>query len=203
MSGDFNERMDEIAKQIGEGILEGIVEVDQVYARYQDGWGDLNETGAYQGTITPTEESHGPNGKPGPLFDHPRGGHAGYLSQQLTVKGPAIVQKWVDTIAQGGDIRRAMVDSTTDIATGVQTGAPRQWWILRNSAAYRVKDNNVLVMDRPALIPRMTQEELNALRAMSTGDVSGANGEVMTHSLWNNGAVSRNAHAAVTGRSRL
>ena|GEM_PF-2301693 len=170
--GNFDQRMQALRDLVGTGVLEARIMVDQVYARYQDGWGDVNDLDEWVGIITPTQTSHGPAGKPGPDFDHPRGGHAGYLTETMTQRGPEYVQEWADHLLDEHDtVRDVFIRQSNAIADTVFIEAPIEYWVLRNSASTKVTDNHDIVFERPALVPRLDQTELNAIRAAAGGDV--------------------------------
>ena len=153
MSDDFDERFAELRVLVGHGTVKGTVEVDQVYARYVDGWGDLGDD---TGVITPTEESHGPRGKPGPTFDHPRGGEAGYLTHTINEDqlGAPIAQSWADAIGNRQPLDTVFIRNVEDISTEVAVRAPIEFWLLRGSAHPTVTREGVTIYDRPPAIPR-------------------------------------------------
>lgn len=160
MNGEptFAERMDELSTLVGHGMLEATVEVNQVYAHYQD-------------------SGHGPDGKPAAAFSHPRGGNAFYLTDGLTAHGPEYAQKLADAIGEEVPMADRMAQVTEDLAQVVFDDAPREFWLLRNSAHPRVVDDGHLSYDRPPLVPRLSQAELNAIRAAGAGDVTQNNGQ--------------------------
>lgn len=147
----FDERFRMLREMVGKGILEGEVEVNQVYAHYQD-------------------SGEGPNGKPADTFEHPRGGEAGYLSDTLTRMGPEVAQRWADSISQERPMTAATIESVDKLANDVYLTAPREFWLLRNSASGRVTDDGRIVFDRPALMPRATQMELDEVRRLAGDD---------------------------------
>lgn len=169
MSNDtFETRMNQLAS-LAEPVY-AYVNVDQVYARYQDGMGDVtdlpyNDTGV----VTPTEQSYviTSSGKPklGINFDHPKGGNALYLSGYITVHGPSIIEeitKFIDTETPMADIS---IIAMEDVAANVDSNAPIEIGILARSASVHVNRDNKPYYKRDALIPRLSQSELNALRA--------------------------------------
>jgi hypothetical protein len=170
----FSERWDKLREMIGPATIEGQVVVDQVYARYQDGRGDAEE-----GALTPTEYSRAPGpgefGLPGELwtgklgidFDHPRGGEAGYLSEGLDVQGGEIIGRIENAIGEEKPLRRAVRDGMDKLADTVYDAAPVEWWVLRNSANPRVLVGDEVVYDRPPVVPRLSQSELDAIRKSS------------------------------------
>lgn len=172
----FDERFAELRRLVGKGTLKGEIEVDQVYARYVDGWGDLGDD---TGVITPEQESHGPKGKPGPTFDHPRGGEAGYLTHSINEdqRGGPIVQSWADAISDRVPLDTQMIHSVEDIAAQVAFNAPREFWLLRGSAHPSVERQGGVIYDRPPEIPRAPESMLQAMKLGKEEDVLHANEE--------------------------
>lgn len=146
----FAERIDTLKAMVGDGYLDAEITVNQVYAHYQD-------SGA------------GPHGKPAALFIHPRGGEAGYLSGQVAARRDEVISAWARTLLREGPIPTTvrLVNSFCD---QVYARAPREFWILRNSAAGKVHDNGRPTFDRPPMMPRLSQAELNAIRRAAGGD---------------------------------
>lgn len=142
----FSERIDQLREQVGQGVIQGYVNVDQVYAHYQD-------------------SGVGPRGKPAEAFDHPRGGEAGYLTDSLTAMGPDFAQEIADSISEETPMTEVFIGGVTDLILDVNTLAPLEWGNLRESAAAQVTDNGDVVYDRPALVPRLSDDELKALKA--------------------------------------
>lgn len=143
--GDFAERMRLLQTNIGPNIS-GSVTVDQVYAHYQD-------------------DGVGPAGKPATEFAHPEGGRSGYLSENLHEHADQYMQQWADDVLTDEPLFRSVIRSAEDLSTLVFADAPRQFWPLRQSAHPMVKSGEGIVYDRPPIVPRLTQDELDALRA--------------------------------------
>ncbi len=160
--GTFFARMDELSRLVGDGMIEGLVSVDQVYAHYQD-------------------SGEGPDGKPAELFEHPRGGEAGYLSGQIEARRSEVIQTWADD-ALSGDLVAVTVRIAQSFGEYVYLHAPREFWVLRNSVVIHVSDNRVPAFFQPPLIPRLSQAELDAIRAAAGGDAwhSTAEGQHLT-----------------------
>lgn len=141
----FAEGVDELKKMVGSGTLEGRISVNQVYARYQD-----------SGT--------GPNGKPAVEFNHPRGGQAAYLSGQIPERRVDVMSTWARSVLRG-----TLVPETIKImrsfADQVMLRAPAEFDILRNSTSLRLTDDGEPVFDLPAIMPRLTETEIKAIRA--------------------------------------
>lgn len=154
----FTEALDRLKGLVGEGMLQGTVEFNQVYARYQDGTGDPDMGYGTAGVVTPTAESHGPAGKPGRLFDHPNGGKAGYLSGTLTEMGEEVAQSWADAIGNEKPMVAAMTQNVQDLALRSAALAPVEIAMLRLSAASQVIDNGHVAFDQPAMMPRVESQ---------------------------------------------
>jgi hypothetical protein len=173
MSDTFFERMDFLRTLVPAHGIEAYVEVDQVYARYQDGWGDPDMPAGT--VITPTQISRSqpgvknPTGKAGPTFDHPMGGEAGYLSLTLTRRAQEYKDMWCEAIDNEQKFSEVTVAMVEDLAQAVFELAPIEFWILRMSAHPVVKVDDIIEYDRPPLMPRLSQEELDAMRPNKTG----------------------------------
>lgn len=170
----FFDRMDELSRQVGKGDLHGSVTFDQVYARYAGGIGDEGDD---TGVITPTQISHGPHGKPGPSFNHPRGGEADYLGGPLTEKGPEYAQRLADSIGDEVPMDSKMIELTEDLAMTASARAPIEFWLLTGSAHPIVKSDGHTIYDRPPVVPRAPETLLKALARTAEGDVKHANGD--------------------------
>jgi len=161
MSASFSERMDELKALVGKGMLHTTVTFDQVYARYQTGWGD---PGTDTGVITPKEISHGPAGKPGPIFNHPTGGQAGYLSMTLTEQGANVADAWSRAIGEEKPLSTTSIIAGEHLAALASGRAPLELGFLRGSAGVVVNDDGHEAYNRPPVVPRLSQEALDALR---------------------------------------
>jgi hypothetical protein len=144
-------------------------------ARYQDGWGDPGDD---TGVITPSEISHGPAGKPGPTFDHPRGGQAGYLTETLTRMGPEVAQEWADSIGEERPLDTVAIGQVEKIGMEAAGLAPREFWMLAGSAHPSVHSDGDLIYDRPPVIPRVAESVLQAMKRSTEADVTHANGDL-------------------------
>lgn len=171
----FYARVEELSRRVGSGLLMGQVRVEQVYAHYQDSG------------IGPPQNPH----IPASAFHHPRGGRAGYLSDSFAVRGPLYLERLAAAVTASPEpLWRTMEACMDDLAEVVYRDAPREFWVLRNSASPRVEDDGRLMYLRPASIPRLSQAELNAIRRFAGNDVW-VNGEAQHQSWVLGGAVSR------------
>lgn len=147
MSKTFAEGIDELKRIVGGGVLEGTITVDQVYAHYQD-------------------SGFGPHGTPAFAFDHPRGGEAMYLSGPMRYRRSEVMQRWANNLLRGRIVHET-IDILHSFGDDVQMHAPREFEILRNSAALKLFDDGAPVFDLPALIPRLSEAEIKAIRKSS------------------------------------
>lgn len=177
----FFSRMDDLSASVGHGMLQGDVEFNQVYARYgAGGLGDLGDGSGDTGVISPTEMSYGPepNRKPGDTFDHPRGGEFDYLGRSLTDMGPGFPNRVKDAIEGEQPLDDLMIRMVEELSTEAEIRAPREFGILNASAHPTVKSDGSTIYDRPPVIPRLTQPELDALKAAAGPDTTSAKGRV-------------------------
>jgi len=180
MSDTFFERMDFLRTLVPDEGIEAYVEVNQVYARYQDGWGDPDMPAG--SVITPTQMSHSqpsvtnPKGKLGPDFTHPMGGEAGYLSQTLTRRAQEYTDMWCQAVDNEQKFSEVTVTMVEDLAQAVFELAPIEFWVLRMSAHPVVKVDDSIEYDRPPLMGRLSQAELDAMRPNKIGVESTVHG---------------------------
>jgi hypothetical protein len=128
----FAEGIAELNELVGDGRLQGTVEVDQVYAQYQHEALDLV---------------------------HPRGGHARYLADPLNGKYREYYQRIAEETLHTGPAQ-AMADAMEDLADQVTENAPVQFGNLRESAHPIVTSDGETVFDRPPVQRRLTEKEL-------------------------------------------
>lgn len=141
----FDTRMAELAEQVGDGPLTGVLEVDQVYARYQHEGLDLK---------------------------HPEGGQAKYLEAPLFAGHPAMLERLADRVLDG-DLSDAMAQNMEGLSLKVYELAPLEFGDLKASGHPVVRDNGTVAYDRPPNIHRLTPEELKIkaeLRALGLGN---------------------------------
>ena len=141
----FDERMAELAQNVGDGVLKGTLEVDQVYARYQHEGLDLK---------------------------HPGGGQAKYLEQPLYDEHRDYVQRLADHVLDG-QLVPAMTDNMEALSLQVYDKAPFEFGDLKASGHPSVMDGDRSAYDRPPNVHRLTEPELRAkaeLRALGLGN---------------------------------
>ena len=153
-AGTFSERIAQLREQVGV-LTTGFVNVDQVYAHYQD-------------------SGVGPHGKPAAAFDHPDGGEAGYLSDTMTDYGPQWAQAVADSISEETPMADVFIDAVQDIGLEVEALAPLEFGNLRESSERQVEHDGEVVFDSPPLIPRLSDEELKQLGKLSKWKYNGA-----------------------------
>lgn len=135
----FTESMDLLIKQT-KGKWRASVEVDQVYAHYQ--------------------EAH-------PEFHHPSGGQAFYvrdtlyLGQWLGRIGRGLIDK------RGVRLDVKMPGVAEGLARGVYLRAPWEFGDLRRSGHPTVTRDNVVIYDRPPQVRRLTDAELRQKKELS------------------------------------
>ena len=132
MSGTFGRRIAELQDRVGHGHLVGTVTVDQAYAAVQH------------------EDQ---------TYDHPRGGQPNYLRQPTEGEASAHLQAIADATLRTGPAD-GMGKAVDHIADQVGVLAPLDENDLRRSAATRVDDSGHTVHERPAEVPRLTDEQL-------------------------------------------
>lgn len=144
MKGQFVANMDRLEEQV-RGQWQAKVEVDQVYAHYQ--------------------EVH-------PEFRHPRGGQAFYLRDSLYL-GQWFARMAVGLITPTGvHVKDAMVSVANGISFGVYLRAPWEFNDLRRSGHPSVTRDGSTVYDRPPIVGRLSEEQLRRkgqLRYLSVG----------------------------------
>lgn len=125
---DWDRKLGALEARVGMGSLQGRITVDQRYAAVQHNRKD---------------------------FRHPRGGQAEYLSQPLIRLLPEHMQHLADGLLDGTLVDK-MADNMEELSQEVNTLAPLDTGILRNSGHPTVIDNGATVYDRPPLAPRRT-----------------------------------------------
>lgn len=128
----FDERIQELAEQVGDGALVGKVEVNQRYAKYQHERLDLRH-------------------EPGRI---PR-----YLATPLFEQNPAHMQRLANNVLDG-DLAKAMADNMEDLADKVEQLAPIDENDLPRSGHPTVASEGSTVYDRAPKRARLTEQEL-------------------------------------------
>jgi hypothetical protein len=129
---DFADRIRELAEMVGDGPLDGTVEVDQVYAQYQHE--DLT-------------------------LNHPRGGEARYLANPMYDGYRGYLQQIAGALLVEGPAGQ-MADAMEHLSDQVEEHAPVEFSNLRQSGHPTVTSNGEVVYDRPPIQRRLTEEEL-------------------------------------------
>lgn len=135
MRGTFGAGVDHLIEQVGEGLLVGSVEVDQVYAHYQEANAQLN---------------------------HPRGGVAHALETSLYEQNRKHMEHLAAKAItrEGSGIEDAMADNVEGLSERYYDRAPWEWGDLRASGHPKVESNGQVVYNRPPHVHRLTTEEL-------------------------------------------
>lgn len=129
----------EIQRRVGDGVLRGLVVVDQVYAKYQHESLDLR---------------------------HPRGGGAKFLESAIALRHGIYLQRLANAVTDG-DLEDVMADCMEDLNDTMKELCPKELGVLANSGNPRVLDNFSTVYNRPARWRRLSDAQLNALRRRS------------------------------------
>lgn len=138
---DFFDRIDELADRVGHGTVHGEVEVNQVYAKYQELRDDLQ---------------------------HPRGGQAHYLGGPFLENVEDNMRHLAKTLLEPGGPVDGMVEVVEATSRSVFEHSPVEWGDLRDSGHPSVTDDGHTVYDRPPRVPRLSEYELRAKGKLRT-----------------------------------
>jgi hypothetical protein len=133
MAGDFFDRIDELAHDVGDEQVSGSVEVDQRYSKFQHERLDLK---------------------------HPRGGHAQFLKMPMVDRADEHMRRLAKHVLEPGGVADGMREVVEQVARDVHEEAPREFGDLRNSAHPKVVKDGETTFDRPPLVPRLSDAEL-------------------------------------------
>jgi hypothetical protein len=125
--GTFRQRLDQLARQVGDGDLVGRYHVNQRYAAYQH------------------VHEH---------LEHPRGGGPHYVSAPLRARYRAWYRHIAAGLLSGQAPAR-MADAMEDLDRQVTGRAPVETGALRGSGAYTVVSGGAVVYVRPARVARL------------------------------------------------
>lgn len=131
----FFDRIDELDIAVGHGLLTLAVEINQIYAHYQEVGDD---------------------------FEHPRGGEARALRNSLFVKIDQFMEIYARSFITetGSDVIQAAKDIAENISFEYYDRAPREFDDLRDSGHPTVTDDGVVIYDRAPRVGRLTAEQL-------------------------------------------
>lgn len=145
MVSDFFTRAAELAEQVGPDIT-GTVAVDQIYA-------------------APIERGRWITGPLAGHSNHPRhGGQTHYLRDGLHENADAYLQNLADQALGPDGLYTGMVQNVEVLSAQVESRAPVEFGNLRASAHPVVTRGGAVVYDRPPAVPRLSREQLDALR---------------------------------------
>lgn len=130
----FDDRIDQLRRDVGTQVLRGQVTVDQIYAHYQH------------------EHLE---------FHHPRGGRALYLQAPLYEHFRDYLTAIAKSVLEDGG-KREMERSMEHLSDQVEVEAPREWGDLMASGHPEVYEGQLRVYDRPPKVGRLTKLELRA-----------------------------------------
>lgn len=135
MRGTFGERTQELERQVGSGRLRGSVEVDQVYAHYQN--------------------VH-------PEFHHPDGGEAFFMENSLYLYIEDYMRHLAANAIteEGSGIQDAMIDCMESMSAHIYQRAPWEFSDLRDSTHPTVTSDGETTYDRPPRVARLSSAEL-------------------------------------------
>ncbi len=145
----FDEAVDELKAIVGHGVLEAEISVNQVYAHWIDGTPDQ----------IPGRSKH----KFSVEFDHPHGGEAQFLSGQIPEKRDSTFAEWAREALRGGLVR-STIRIALEMRDQVFMRAPVEFGMLHNSTSIKVSDHGEPVFYTPALVPRLSEAEIKAIR---------------------------------------
>ena len=138
MPGTFGARMQALREEVGDGLLEGTVEVNQVYAWNQEHGYWLNYMGRY-----------------GFKTLHPRhGGETHFLHNSLENGRGEYLQRLADRAFEPLGLVNAMVENMEWLSAAVAVNAPVETGALRGSGHPSVVDNGAVVYDRAPSVER-------------------------------------------------
>lgn len=129
----------EIKRRVGDGVLRGMLVIDQVYAKYQHERLDLL---------------------------HPRGGGAKFLENAIILRHGIYLNRLARAVTDG-DLEDVMADCMEDLDDTMKALAPFELGVLRNSGNPRVLDGFSTIYNRPPRWPRLNDTALNSLRRRS------------------------------------
>lgn len=137
MKGTFGAGIDHLIEATGEGKLVGSVEVDQIYAHYQEANDHLR---------------------------HPRGGKAHALQDSLFEQSKKYMRELAKrTVTKdGSDIESAMIDNMEHLSEQYFQHAPVEWGDLKASGHPTVTSDDATIYDRPPNMHRLSKDELEA-----------------------------------------
>jgi hypothetical protein len=99
---------------------------------------------------------------------HPRGGQAMYLTEALFGMSGAYIADIADVaITEAGvEVDLGMIQAVESLAMDSAQRAPLMWGNLRMSASTSVTHNGAVIWARQSLVPRLTDDELDALHEL-------------------------------------
>lgn len=140
----FSARIQEIRDRVGKGTVEGIVEVNQIYA-------------------AAIERGYWVSGPLAGHTNHPRhGGETEFLKNSLDDFRDAYIQRLADHALEEHGLVGAMVDNVEHLSGQVAARAPVELGDLRASAHPTVEDDGAVVYDRAPAVRRLSADELKA-----------------------------------------
>lgn len=106
-------------------------------------------------------------------YKHPRGGQAKYLESPLFAKHPQWLQKFANRLLmKSTDAGKEWAGVGRSLKNEVARSAPVEFGDLRGSAALTAREGATIIVNEPALQPRLSEAELDAkdyMRSMGVG----------------------------------
>ncbi len=129
---------------VGDGLMEGVLEFNQVYASAQhtSTW----FSGPLRGHI---------------IRHHPHGGGPHYITEPMLEEAGVYMQTVADHVLTDGTVA-GMVAAVEKWADDASPRAPVEFGDLRESAHPKVYENGALVYDRPPIVGRLSRAQLKA-----------------------------------------
>ncbi len=131
MASTFNARIEELQQLVGEGNLRMSVNVHQPYAAAE-------------------HNIH--------YYKHPRGGMPDYLEAPFDAEHGDMLIILSEAVLDGS-LREAAIDAVGKFEEWVETYAPVEFNVLRNSCNLYVEDNGVMYYERPQKAPYESWKE--------------------------------------------
>lgn len=146
----FADRIRELEEAVGDGDLQGKVNVDQVYAAVQhEGYW---KTGPLAGVV---------------IRNHPRGGGSKFLAEPLFENAADYMRRLAGRALEPAGLVSAMRENVEDLSGEVYDRAPREFDDLRDSGHPTVMDGDRLAYDRPPRRPRLSEGALREKKRRS------------------------------------
>lgn len=144
MPGTFTEGLAELSEKVGFGVLQGQVEIDQVYAFniHEGYWLNFMGRDGFKTLVQHTGEGH-------------------FLTTPLLALADHMLDQLADA-ALDGSLLATMAENMEELADAAALITPVEFGDLKESGHPTVTDDGALVYDRPPLVGRLSEAELDA-----------------------------------------